>query len=314
MPLLLRPFRHRWVIVAVWLVAAVQFLIWQRPQFWHTPFTSYAEARTFAELGRDAEALNAIARAIRQGGRDPGYYTLKGYVELRAGRYEDARQSFSEGLALRPRDHELVLGLAEALAHTGRPADARQALQGLDASTLTADMRFRRQSLYAVMKDFDLALGDTALLDSELTTATQLIEGLRWAMAGQKWERALSLADRVTAAAPDETLRREVTLHRATALDALGRYEEALSAYSEVATDENLPTRARLASQIKRHDEAATMLDELLERNPDDVEIARNLAFSLEQTGRLRETVYAYREALKLNDDLALRLRLWWRS
>lgn len=308
MPLLLKPFRHRGVLVAVWLAFAVQFLSAKRPGFWRTPYLRYETARTLAASGRDAEAIAEMDRALIDDEQNAGYVTFKGFLEARAGRHDDARQSFSRALTMRPDDREVRLALAAAHVQLGRHAEARAVLLAMPAGALTLEQRYQRQSLFAQMQQFDTALDDTALLDTDLTDAARLREALRWAMGAQSWERVLTLTDRVAAAGVEDGVRRETLTNRALALEVLGRPADALAVYTEVPSPENLAVRARLAFQLKRYDEAAPLYEGLLRQSPDDGEVARNLAYSLERTGRLTQAIDAYRRALKVDDDPELRL------
>lgn len=305
-----RPFRHRGILVAVWLALSVEFLAWRRPGFWRVPFRQYEAARALADQGRDPEAIAEMARAVDVEGTNAGYLTFKGYLESRAGRAADAHASFTRALAAGGDGVEIRLGLADASARLGRAAEARQLLAELASSPMTLEQRYRRQALYAVMGDFRSALDDEPLLATDLQDAARLREGLHWALGAQNWTRAMAVADRLLALTADDSLRRDAHESRALALSSLGRTSDALAEYALVASVENLPVRARLASQLERHDDAAELWGELRRLRPDDAAVAQSLAQSLGMVQRLQPAIAAYRAALELADDPVLRLEL----
>jgi tetratricopeptide (TPR) repeat protein len=310
MPLPHRPFRHRGILVALWLTFAVEFLAWRQPGFWRVPFRRYEAARTLADQGRVADAIAEMNHAVFEDASNAGYLTFKAFLESRAGRAEAARVSFTRALALGGDDIALRLGLADANVRSGRYDEAREILRGLPTADLTLEQRYQRQALFAVMADFEAALGDEALLDADLDDTSRLAEALRWALGARSWERAIAVADRVVASTSEASVQREALGSKALALDALGRHDEALAVYADIASPENLATRARLAAQLGRHQDAAPLYAELLQRRPDEGEVARNLAYSLGAIGRLQEAIAAFRTALAANDDPALRLQL----
>jgi len=311
MALLDRPLRHRGVLVALWLGFAIEFLWWRQPGFWQTPFLAFDAARQLADEQRDLEAIEEMKRAVAQDARNAGFLAFKGYLELRSGRLEDALESFTRGMALRPDDFETLLGLAEANVRLGRETEARKILEILGRqNALTLEQRYRRQTLFGLLKDFDAALGDAALLDSDLKDPTRLREGLHWAASAGAWDRAIALADRVLASTADPTFRRDALDNKAAALDALGRSVEALAVYGQNPTRQNLEARARLSLQLKQYEQASRLFNELLVERPTDVEVARQLAYALEKTGRLNEAIATYRDALEHVDEPDLRVQL----
>jgi tetratricopeptide (TPR) repeat protein len=310
MALLDRPLRHRGVLVALWLGFAVEFLWWKQPGFWQTPFLAFDAARRLADEQRDLEAIEEMKRAVSQDARNAGFLAFKGYLELRSGRVEDALESFTRGMALRPDDIETLLGLAEANVRLGRETEARTILEALNQHALTLEQRYRRQTLFGLLRDFDAALADAALLDTDLMDATRLREGLHWAASAGAWDRTIALADRVLASTNDPTFRGDAIENKAAALDALGRSVEALALYSQNPTPQNLEARARLSLQLNQYEQAAKLLNELLTERPTNFEVARQLAYALEKTGRLQEAISTYRDALEHTDEPDLRVRL----
>jgi tetratricopeptide (TPR) repeat protein len=302
--------RSRTVLVAVWLVAAIQFLWWKQPGFWRSPFLRYEQARMLASDRRNGEAIAEMERALAEDPDNAGYATYKGHLELVEQRYDDAETSFTRAIRLRADEIEARLGLAEALVRQARADEAIRALAALDGRTLDVDQRVRRRALHALAGDFEGALADPGLLERDVSDPLRLRDGLRWAMAARQWERAVVLADRVLASTDNPAASADATNEKAIAVRALGRPSEALALFEQVPTPDNLVARAELSLELERYQDAARLIGERVDQEPLRADLLSQRAYALEQSGRREEAVVAYRLSLEADDALATRIQL----
>ncbi len=302
--------RSRTVIVAIWLAAAFQFLWWQQPGFWRTPYLRYEEAQALVADRRTEEAIAEMAQALAEDPGNAGYATFKGFLELAAPRPAEAEASFRRALELTADDIDARLGLAESLVRQERAAEGLQALAALDDQTPDMEQRLRRRVIHALAGDYDGALGDPAVFDNGHADWLRLREGLRWAMAAADWDTAVLLADRVLAATDNVAVRHEAMNEKAQALRSLERLDEALALFEQVPTPENLAARAELSLQLERYTAAARLFGERRAADPANADLLRPSAYAFERARQFENAIAAYRTLLDREDTVETRLLL----
>jgi len=78
-----------------------------------------------SRLNHSADAAASFQKALDGDGADPDYHFNLGYVQWRAGRFDEAAASFRAALARSPNDDETAILLSRAMAREGpRPGDA----------------------------------------------------------------------------------------------------------------------------------------------------------------------------------------------
>jgi tetratricopeptide (TPR) repeat protein len=92
----------------------------------NNPMISAELARSYAELGRSAEANQAIETAERLGGRDYKVLLVTADALRIEGRREDAMTRYSRALESADNRLEVRLALARLFAEEGKPAEAQQ--------------------------------------------------------------------------------------------------------------------------------------------------------------------------------------------
>ena len=102
-------------------------------------------------------------------------------------------------------------------------------------------------------------------------------------------------------------------LRQAQLLEAVPDPSGALDAYSRIASDEHLATRAALAVRAQRFEEATLLLRELLQQGREGPTTRKDLAYALDQTGRSEDALRAY-ESLMADGQLdeEARVRYAW--
>lgn len=305
----------RGLVLGAWFLAALAFIVWQGSESLWTVIglepsatEAFEAARSLRAAGRLDRAHEAVDEALRKAPGTAAYLTFEGYLELRQNRPDSAVGTFRRAL-----NHDASLaatfGLAEAFLDAGRPDSARARLAGT-LGALTTDGRLRedaapedlkrRAQLWARAGRSERALRDlSALLRVRPDDPALLATAISHAEATQNWERALALSDRLSEAAATSRGRRDANQHRARALRALGRAEEAYAAYAGVASSANLEARARLALRLERYETAASLYEDLVERAPQTARYRRALAYALQRTGRSAEAEAQYRALLE---------------
>lgn len=92
------------------------------------------------------EALDNFAKALEKDAADPDYHFNTGYALWRAGRFEEAAQSFRAALDRTPDDQDAILLLGRCLKKSGpRPGDLRMdGLERLKEEIDDSDLRLKR--------------------------------------------------------------------------------------------------------------------------------------------------------------------------
>jgi len=100
------------------------------------------------QRGRLAEAEQEFRNVIALAPRDPLGYANLGLTYLRAGRYADAESELERARRLDPKNPDIALIAVELYSLTGRPAEARRVLAGVqpDARVLYALAELDRQN------------------------------------------------------------------------------------------------------------------------------------------------------------------------
>src|SRR6267154_352832 len=107
------------------------------------------------QRGRLAEAEQEFRTVIALAPRDPLGYANLGLTYLRAGRYAEAESELERARRLDPKSPDIALIAAELFSLTGRPAEARRVLAGIQP-----DAR-----LLYVLAELDRQNGDSAYAD-----------------------------------------------------------------------------------------------------------------------------------------------------
>ncbi|MBM3792417.1 MAG: tetratricopeptide repeat protein, partial [Acidobacteria bacterium] len=304
----------RALVVGVWLLVALGLILWRDPDFWRSPDDLYQKSATLEKQGSLQQASAVLDQLLQRTPRDPGLWVRKGYLELQASRLENAHRSFGTALSLSSGNIEASLGLAETASRLKDPSSAWKALNSLDPWSLEPGQLRRRAQLLAGMGRFSEALQDQRRLISLMPEDPQvLLEGARLAAAARDWEQAAALAARARDLSGDRALRQAAGELMAQSLHAMGRLEEAASAYDRIAGPENLDVRAQLAMQSKRFSVAAGLYGELAASRPDDRGVLGELARALQLSGNLTASASAYRNLLRAGDpDGRVRIRYAW--
>ncbi len=305
--------RKRSAFVGGWLLLLLGFLVWLDPTFWVGPHGHYQAALGLAEEGRLDEAGVRLDRALRLDPENDGYLRSRAWLHLEAGRPAEAAGAFRRSLELAAEHPEGLLGLARAHLALGREGEARRTLEGLDARLDEPEHLQRLARLRVELGEPEAAFplyrelagewpGDPGTLDEASAAA---------AMAGL-WDEARKLARRLAETAGDPALARRGTSRQAQAAWAAGEPEEAWRLYGTIPGPDNLESRAALALELERYEEAAALHRELLEQAPDGpgAHGARTaLAQALQQANRLEEARDEYARLVEARpDDIQLRV------
>jgi tetratricopeptide (TPR) repeat protein len=96
---------------------------------WLLGFVDRDEGETLAIDGELDKSIEALTRAIHEGGDYSGFYFSRGESYLHRERYEQALEDFDRADELSPQDPELIVRRAATLARLERPKDALADLQ-----------------------------------------------------------------------------------------------------------------------------------------------------------------------------------------
>jgi tetratricopeptide (TPR) repeat protein len=268
---------------------------------------------------------------------------LRGIVEIRQGRLEDARRSLASAVKVNPRSADAHNNLALTLNALEGPAAA---LPNLNAALKlrpddAAALNNRGNALWRVNRHQD-ALAD---LDRAVTIAPNYGDALtnrgNVLSALQRYEEALASFDRSLALNPTDAL---AWHNRGNALWQLKRPDEALESYDRSLSinpadilvmmdrgrlllkldrfDDALATidkvlaiapghfpalylRGIALMRLKRLDEAVEAFDRCLTSSPDDHQVLMNRGNALGELGRFNEALADFRRSLELSPDNA---------
>ena len=140
----------------------------------------YGRALALTQLGRHAEARDAIDSLLRDDPDNTWYRSALARLELAAGDTDEALRVYDRALALYPDDRALVRGNVEALLTAGRPQQALDALQRFARHNDLSATLHRLQALaYEKLGrrgESLLALAEHAWLDGRLDVAIHHLE------------------------------------------------------------------------------------------------------------------------------------------
>jgi predicted O-linked N-acetylglucosamine transferase (SPINDLY family) len=225
-------------------------------------------------LGRLAEAIDRLRRAVAVDGRNATFRGNLGRILATSGKVAEAESEFRAALALQPGSASLHAGLANVLLELGRPDEAAAAI----ARALAADPKDWLARFNAGVIAF--ARGRLGEADNHLATALAArpnsIEALvnlgNVKLAAGARSEALALFDRALAAAPDDA---RAAAGRGRALVEMGRFDEAIAtlARAETANPRDGEISVQLAAAAARngdHETARGASDRALARTPRD--------------------------------------------
>jgi len=151
----------------------------------------HAEAARALREGRLAEALGRMEQAVALSPRDVGYRMLLADIYLKSGRFESARATFGDVLALDPGNVRAGLNSALALIALGRPQSAARQLDELSSSAPPSDIGLA----YALAGRTDRAIAilEDAARRASVTPRIRQNLALAYAMHGD-WRRARAVA------------------------------------------------------------------------------------------------------------------------
>lgn len=231
------------------------------------------------QLGRTAEAVAELERAIQRDKNNAGLLGNLAQAYVMAGRHADAHQMFRRAQRLAPAHWPFAQGAAIALAQQGDPAAAETLLRRITE-------RHAQESVpWHNLGNVQLELGKPADAESSLRTALRLDPG--------NLDARLSLGS---------------ALHRQS------QFSAAESAYREciAAQPDWIAPRLNLVSVLiddGRFAAAATECATLIGLAPDLAEAHRFFAAALGHQGRLAEALASYRRAADCAPDDALTRR-----
>jgi tetratricopeptide (TPR) repeat protein len=289
------------------------------------PFTLFNLGMTYQDVGRAEEAVGFLRRCIARSG--PGESHLrKAYAYLvscqrRLGRAGDAWQSLEEGLALFPRDAELLFLKAGLLQDAGRLEEAVQAYWHLLAtdeerhySSVVRGIRghLARQNLALACE----ALGDLARAEEQWRLIVAEVPRYRagWRGLGDvllrqdKHREALQVAEQLPG---EPTLQTECLVLQGRVAAARGDLTGARRALERAAAgrpDDVHAWQALCQFLFEYVDpaEAEGPLKELLRCDPEDASAHHNLGTVYLRKGELTAAAEAFRHSLRLRPASAV--------
>ncbi len=213
-----------------------------------------------AQQGRNAEAIDLIAAALKQNPQVADAWINLGNVQAAAGRPEEAAASYRKALALAP-GHAVVLGALATIAWSlGRQQEALERMAELLAARPgDIEALHRRGNMLRELKRFDEALAD---YDAVLAARPDLAE--TWSNRGATLsemghpEVALESLDRALALAPDMVA---ALSNRGFTLRELARFDEALDSLAQALALQPdyapaLANRGKVLSEMNRLEES----------------------------------------------------------
>ena len=241
----------------------------------------------------------------------------RGRQELARGKYERAAATFKEAISATPDDTNVYVLLADAYRQSGNEAGAILTLKQAEQISGKDDpsLKRARADLYLKMHQVPNAITELlALRDAELLTDAEILELARLQAHNMRVDDAFKTLDKVLAREPDapeaKIVEAEIMLVRGDELLAAQRMDKIIEANpaltnarmlraryflantqtelaekdlamisSEDARRPDVVTlRATVLNSLKRFDEAAGILQPLVDENPKDAELLALLA------------------------------------
>ena len=151
----------------------------------------HVEATRALREGRLAEALGQMEQAVALSPRDVGYRMLLADIYLKSGRFESARATFGDVLALDPGNVRAGLNSALALIALGRPQSAARQLDELSSRAPASDVGLA--FALAGRTDRAIQILEDAARRPTVTPRIRQNLALAYAMHGD-WRRARAVA------------------------------------------------------------------------------------------------------------------------
>lgn len=244
-------------------------------------------------------------------------FVAQGRADMSAGRPEAAVHEFKKAISATPEDVSLYLLLAEAYHASGNEAGATLTLKQAESISGVKDPSIRRQRAEMLLKMHQVKAATAELMsmrDDDLLTDPEILDLCRLLAHAGKINEAFKTLERIQTRSPDDveakTMEAEIlflkgdVLLAAKLMDRLlaetpsltsarllrARYflnerqlEQAEQDVSMVDPKDAKRTdvvtlRARVLNELKRSDEAASLLERLVDENPKDAETLALLA------------------------------------
>jgi len=229
---------------------------------------SFAGQRLLAQ-GNAAAAAQAFARALEKAPNDAELHNLYAQALFQSGQRDEALRHFEEATVLSPKTSYRV-GLAAALNITGRSQQAIEQYERVLVQEPREQQALKELgSLYNRMGRFDEAVVYLTRAAEVNPTDLTLMQDLAWAY------------------------------------EASGNLDQAGATYRRVldASPQAVVSRTRLAEVLvkqQKPEEALSLVEEGLQRNPSVPLLRRARASLLERTGRIAEAIAEYREYARI--------------
>ena len=265
------------------------------------PYTLLADARL--AVGRVDEAAKALAMAAEI---DPRRYASLGELYERLGRWAEAAEAYSSGVAAsRNPSRDLRLRLIGALLNTGEADATRRARDEANAilKTTPQDVRALVYIARAERQLGNLTGAEEAarkVLSAEPKNASALFELAAIYNSTKQYARAVELSANAIKEYPDEP--RFVYLH-ADALANTGKLDEATRLLQGLINKDPLNADAlnslgyMLAEHGVRLAEAVTLIERALKVDPENPAFLDSLAWALFKQGKAEEAEVPMRKA-----------------
>ncbi len=272
----------------------------------------YAEAiGAYLEAQRYGEALEVARGATQLFGDDPAMFETLALVHEAMGESEHAVEAWRKVVEIDPTDIDAWERLGNNYLELGLVDPAVEAYRKcveLDPENPATHFNLA-EALMETERYDEAILTYKTLLDEDTSDDALRADafiGLAEAYnANEQYDEALSICDQLLRDFPDESMG---LYQRATALDALGRYEEAIEAYiNSLANDPlNADTYNDLADtylQVNAIDDAIEMARMAISLSPDMDVAFETLASALRAAGQNEAADAADRQAQALREE-----------
>ena len=187
--------------------------------------------------GRHGDAIALLNRLITLEPARAGSYHARGFALAAEGWIDEAIADYGSAIALNPDNTTFYIDRARAYEMVGRAHDALSDLSVAIGIDNDADARFARGRIHAVMEDHAAAWSD---FDAVIRArpdfpGAHLARGIAAAHIGRHEEAILDLTRALTVQSESREERLSAYFHRAGSYHALGRHDEAILNYDNVA-------------------------------------------------------------------------------
>jgi predicted O-linked N-acetylglucosamine transferase (SPINDLY family) len=256
------------------------------------------------QQGRNAEALDLIAAALKVNPNAPEALSNYGNVLTALRRFEDALAAFDRALAVGPRHAETLTNRGITLWNMQRVAEALASYdEALRLKPNLIEALVSRGNALRHLKRFADAL---ASCDKALATRPDLADALNIRggilLEMERLPEALVCFDKVLQIRPGHV---EALNNRGITLQSLKRQDEALATLDRALAIEPgnaraLSNRGIALSHLRRYGEALDCYDKALAIQPGLVEAWNNRGHTLRSMGRAEEALASYDKALAI--------------